>query len=199
MRIGVLASHRGTILQALIDSGESGDQDIQIVVVISNNGRSGAIERARNHGIPHFHLSGKNQGSPEALDTAIRDTLRKHGVELVVLAGYLKMLGPRTIAAFPNRILNTHPALLPKYGGRGMYGMRVHEAVLAAGESVTGITVHVVDDDYDTGPAVAQLEVPVEPGDTPESLAERSAVAERPFVVETVGRIASGDLRLPAG
>jgi phosphoribosylglycinamide formyltransferase-1 len=141
-------------------------------------------------------VSSRTHALPADLDRAIRDALLDHGVDLVLLAGYLRKLGPQTLAAFPKRILNTHPALLPRYGGKGMYGARVHEAVLAAGEPVTGVTIHLVDGDYDSGPIVCQCELPVEPGDTVETLAARSAARERAFVVETLARIAGGDLRL---
>ena len=132
------------------------------------------------------------------LDRAIRGALRAHRVDVVFLAGYLKKLGPKTLAAFNNRILNTHPSLLPKYGGQGMYGDRVYEAVLANRAQTTGLTIHLVDAEYDTGPVVSQYEIPVEPGDTMETLAARSVARERAFVVETLLRIASGDLQLPA-
>jgi phosphoribosylglycinamide formyltransferase-1 len=195
MKLGVLASHRGTILQALIDARAAGG-DLDLALVISNNRDAQALERARRHGIPWRHLNSRTHALPADLDRAIRDALLDHGVDLVLLAGYLRKLGPQTLAAFPKRILNTHPALLPRYGGKGMYGARVHEAVLAAGEPVTGVTIHLVDGDYDSGPIVCQCELPVEPGDTVETLAARSAARERAFVVETLARIAGGDLRL---
>jgi phosphoribosylglycinamide formyltransferase-1 len=195
MKLGVLASHRGTILQAQIDARAAGG-DFDLALVISNNRDAQALERARRHGIPWCHLSGRTHALPADLDRAIRDALLDHGVDLVLLAGSLRKLGPQTLAAFPKRILNTHPALLPRYGGKGMYGARVHEAVLAAGEPVTGVTIHLVDGDYDSGPIVCQCELPVEPGDTVETLAARSAARERAFVVETLARIAGGDLRL---
>ena len=113
-----------------------------------------------------------------------------------MLAGYMKKLGARTLEAFKGRILNTHPALLPRFGGQGMYGNRVHQAVLDAGETVTGITIHHVDAEYDAGPQFAQVEGPVEPGDTVESLAERVQARERRFLVETLGEIAAGERTL---
>ena len=118
---------------------------------------------------------------------AILDALTRHDVELVVLAGYMKKLGPRTLTRYRGRVLNIHPALLPRFGGQGMYGARVHEAVLASGERETGVTIHVVDEEYDHGPIVAQCRVPVLAADTPETLAAR--VLER---VETLERIVSG-------
>src|SRR5690606_23567602 len=113
------------------------------------------------------------------------------------LAGFMKKIGPRTLAAFEGRIVNIHPALLPKYGGKGMYGQNVHATVIAAGDSETGVTVHVVTDDYDTGPILAQEKVPVGEGDTPETLAERVLAVEHRIYVETIGRIIKGEIRLP--
>jgi phosphoribosylglycinamide formyltransferase 1 len=186
LHIGVLASHHGTTLQAILDACEAGTLRAQVVTVISNNSQSGAAQRAQRHAVPFAHLSGHTHPEPEALDEAICDTLVQHDADIVVLAGYMKKLGPRTLKQFEGRILNTHPALLPKFGGQGMYGSRVHEAVLAAGESTTGVSIHVVDAGYDTGPVIAQCEVPVHADDTVESLAERVQRRERAFLVETL-------------
>ena len=117
-------------------------------------------------------------------------------MQVVALAGYMKMLGPRTLDAYRNRILNVHPALLPKFGGQGMYGERVHRAVLASGDSVSGVTVHLVDEEYDRGPVVAQTEVPVLPGDTPDTLAARVLEQEHILYPETIQRIATGEVDL---
>jgi phosphoribosylglycinamide formyltransferase-1 len=186
LRIGVLASHHGTTLQAILDACDAGTLTARVVSVISNNSQSGAAQRAHRHAVPFAHLSSHTHPAPEALDQAICDTLVQHNADIVVLAGYMKKLGPRTLKQFEGRILNTHPALLPKFGGQGMYGSRVHEAVLAAGESTTGVSIHVVDAGYDTGPVVAQCEVPVHANDTVESLAERVQTRERAFLVETL-------------
>ncbi len=197
VRIGILASHGGTTLQAIIDAAEGSHPELSPCVVVSNNSGSGALERARRHGIPHEHLSSHTHPEPEALDRAIADTLSTAGAELVFLAGYMKKLGPRTLARFGGRILNTHPSLLPKFGGRGMYGDRVHQAVLDAGETRSGVSVHLVDAEYDTGPVVRQAEVEVRADDTLESLSERVRTRERALVVETLSGIATGDIALP--
>ena len=196
-KIGVLASHNGTVLQALIDACQRGSLTATLSVVISNNSQSGAAQRAQQHAIPFAHLSGRTHATPEVLDHAICQTLVQHDVELVVLAGYMKQLGPYTLGHFRGRVLNTHPALLPRFGGPGMYGMRVHEAVLAAGASVTGVSVHIVEAAYDTGPVVAQCEVPVLPGDTVTILAERVQERERAFLVDVLQAIVEGHLALP--
>ncbi len=137
-------------------------------------------------------------GSAEAADAAIAAALAEAGVGLVVLSGYMRKLGPAVLAAYRNRILNIHPALLPKFGGAGFYGARVHAAVLAAGERVSGATIHLVDEEYDHGQAIARVEVPVLAGDSVDTLQGRVAAAEPPLYVETLRRIAAGEIALPA-
>lgn len=194
MRLAVIASHEGTTLQAVLDAVAEGRLPARVVAVISNNRESGALRRARAAGVPGLHLSSVTHPDPEALDQAILDALTKAGADLVLLAGYMKRLGPRVLRHYGGRILNTHPALLPKFGGQGMYGNRVHEAVLAAGETETGASIHLVDAEYDTGPVVAQCRVPVMPGDSVADLAARVQARERALVVETLARFAEGNV-----
>ncbi len=196
LRLGVLASHGGTNLQAIIDACRNGSLQSELRVVISNNSRSLALEHARSAGVPTVHLSSVTHPDPCLLDAAIALTLKGHGVEVVVLAGYMKKLGLSTLRAYRNRILNVHPALLPKFGGQGMYGERVHEAVLAAGEEVSGVTVHLVDEDYDRGPVVSQVEVPVLTGDSPATLAQRLLEQEHVLYPKTLQRIATSEIDL---
>ena len=170
----------------------------QPVVIISNNGDSGALARARSEGIAGIHLGGSIYPDPDELDRKIADTLREHGVELVILAGYMKKIGRHVLAAYPGRILNIHPALLPKYGGQGMYGMHVHEAVIANGDNESGVTIHVVDGQYDRGPILAQKKVAVDATDTAESLSRKVLAVEHQLYVETLGRILAGEIELPA-
>lgn len=197
LNIGFLASGRGSNMQAVIDACKSGLIAGKPAVVIGNNSTAGALERAGQQGIPHYHLSSVTHPDPAALDQAILDRLLEHGVELVMLAGYMKKIGEKTLAHFKGRVLNIHPALLPKHGGQGMYGIRVHEAVLAAGEKESGVSIHVVDEDYDQGPVIARKRVPVIPADTPETLAARVLEQEHSLLVETIARIAAGELALP--
>ena len=197
MVIGFLASHRGSDMQAVIDACRAGRLHATPAVVISNNRDSEALGRAQREGIPHYHLSGTTHPDPEALDVAVLDALVGHGVDWVLLAGYMKKLGPRILRAFRGRVLNIHPALLPKYGGQGMYGDRVHEAVLAAGERETGVTIHLVDEEYDHGPIVAQCTVPVVAEDTVASLSKRVIDREHEFLVEALERLATGTLGSP--
>ena len=194
--VGVIASHGGTNLQAIIDACADGSLDAQIRVVISNNSRSLALERARRAQIPTAHLSAVTHPDPARLDEAIAETLVSHGVKLVALAGYMKKLGTKTLRRYRNRILNVHPALLPKFGGRGMYGERVHSAVLAAGERISGVSVHLVDEEYDQGPVVAQTQVSVLPDDTPDTLATRVLEREHILYPQTIQLIASAQINL---
>jgi phosphoribosylglycinamide formyltransferase-1 len=195
-RLAFLASHNGSNMRAIVAACRDGSLAADPVLAISNNRDSPALAWARDNGLAAVHLSASVTGSDAALDTAIADTLAAHRVDLVVLAGYMRKLGPRTLAAFKNRILNVHPALLPKFGGQGMYGRFVHEAVLAAGEKVTGATIHVVDGEYDHGPVIAQTDVPVMPGDTPETLAARVQAKERELFPDTLRRIVAGAIDL---
>jgi phosphoribosylglycinamide formyltransferase 1 len=195
--IGALASHEGTTLQAILDACADGSLAARVVAVVSNNSDSGALRRARAAGAEALHLSSKTHPDPEVLDGAITSALVERGVEVVMLAGYMKKLGSQLLSRYQGRILNTHPALLPKFGGQGMYGLRVHEAVLRAGEVVSGSSVHLVDTEYDTGRVLAQAQVPVVGGDTPESLAARVQERERRLVVAVLNQVAKGELPLP--
>jgi phosphoribosylglycinamide formyltransferase-1 len=196
LRIGVLASHEGTTLQAILDACASGEITARVVDVISNNSDSGALRRARAAGADAVHLSSKTHPEPGALDAAIIEALTTRSADVVMLAGYMKKLEPGLLERYRGRILNTHPALLPKFGGHGMYGMRVHEAVLRAGESESGPSVHLVDAEYDTGRVLAQSQVPVAEDDTPETLAARVQQCERGLVVRVLGQIAQGQYAL---
>ena len=196
-RIAVLASHGGSILQAVMDACAAGALAAQVALVISNNGGSLALRRAAAAGLEARHLSGRTHPDPAGLDAAICAALQASAADWVLLAGYMKKLGPQTLSAFHRRILNVHPALLPKYGGRGFYGRKVHQAVVAAGERETGATVHFVEEDYDTGPIIAQTRVPVQPNDRAEEVEQRVQAAERKLVVETLAQLLSGAGRRP--
>jgi phosphoribosylglycinamide formyltransferase-1 len=197
LTLGLLASHRGTNVRAVVEACRDGRLEARPGVVISNNANSGVLEFAEASHIPAHRIGGPAFVDDGVRDEAILKELRRYEVDLVVLLGYMKLLGPKTTAAYRGRILNTHPALLPQYGGRGMYGVRVHEAVLAAGETETGVTVHLVDEAYDHGQVVAQCRVRVEPGDTVESLSARVLEREHEFLVETLQAIAFGTIALP--
>ncbi|MEN6627668.1 MAG: phosphoribosylglycinamide formyltransferase [Candidatus Sumerlaeia bacterium] len=197
LRIGVLASHGGSNMQAIVDRIAAGRLDARIVLVISNNSQSGAMERARKAGLPTLHLSNLTHPDESARDAAMRDAMVGAGAELIVLAGYMKHIGPLTLERFAGRILNIHPALLPRHGGRGLYGIKPHESVLASGDAETGPTVHLVDPQYDHGPTIRQRRVPVLPGDTPETLQARVLKEEHEIYSEVIADIAAGKIELP--
>ena len=196
LKLGFLASNEGTNMQAIIDACKNGKLKAKPCVIISNNSDSGTIQRAKKEVIPAYHLSSKTHPEPDDLDKAILHALRNHDVNIVILAGYMKKLGPQMLTAYQGRILNIHPALLPKFGGKGMYGKFVHEAVLASGDKITGVTVHLVDGEYDQGPIVAQCPVSIFDGDTIESLSERVLKREHEFFIETLQNIETGKIDL---
>jgi len=186
MNIGVLASHAGSTLQAVLDAIDTGQLDARVCIVISNNSASGALARATRAGIPTAHISGATHPDDDARDITMRNTLLAQQVDLLLLAGYMKPIGPATLKAFDARIINTHPSLLPKFGGTGFYGLKVHAAVLAAGEHESGATVHHVSGSYDTGAIIAQQRVSVVAGDTPESLQDRVKTVEQALLVKVL-------------
>jgi len=190
LRLAVLASGEGMTLEAIANACSSGSLMAEVVVVIGNNRDSGALRRACECSLHHVHLSSLTHTSPEELDAAMLEALVHAKADFVVLAGFMKKVGPQVLAAFDGRIINTHPALLPKFGGPGMYGRRVHEAVLAAQEAHSGVSVHLVTGEYDAGPVIAQVQVPVLAGDTVATLSERVQTAERAFLVQTLQGIA---------
>ena len=192
----VLASGGGTNLQAIIDNIEAGEVDAEIKAVISNNSKSGALERARNHNIPDIHLSHKQFATPEEFDQRLLSVLKEKETDLVVLAGYMKMISPTVIREYRNRIINIHPALLPSFGGKGMYGIHVHEAVIESGVKVTGVTVHTVDEVYDHGPILFQKCVPVLSDDTPESLQQRVLPSEHEAYSKVIQLFAQGKIEI---
>ncbi|MBI5325118.1 MAG: phosphoribosylglycinamide formyltransferase [Ignavibacteriae bacterium] len=194
LNLGFLASHGGSNMQAIIDACKSGKVSAEPCVVISNNSDSKALERAKNENIPFYHISTSTH--KDKVDDAIIDAFEKHNVDIIILAGYMKKLGDKVIERFKGKILNIHPALLPKFGGKGMYGKFVHEAVLAAGEKVSGPTVHIVDLIYDHGRILNQKEVPVFPDDNVETLSARVLEQEHILYPETIQKIANGEIVL---
>ncbi len=174
VRIAVLVSGGGTNLQALIDAQGRGEiPDGQIAAVISSSPDAFALERAKKAGIPGYVINRKEFASNQAMTVALTQQLKELDIGLVVLAGFMYILTPELIDAYPNAILNVHPALIPSFCGEGFYGLHVHEAALAYGVKVTGATVHFVSEDCDGGPIVLQQAVPIEEGDTAEVLQRR--------------------------
>lgn len=196
LKIGFLVSRGGASARAIVAAVEAGDLPGEVRLMVSNNKSAPALDFARAHAIPTLCIP--TQADPGGADQKISEAMATHGVELIVMSGYLRRLGPATLARFGGRILNIHPGPLPAFGGEGMYGRRVHEAVLAAGAPESGIVIHLVDEEYDHGAPVARRVVPIAPGDTPETLEARVRAAEPGFFVETLQRLASGELKLPA-
>ncbi len=186
MNIAVFASGRGSNLQAILNAIHQNFLPARVTVVLSNNSKAGALEIARLQQIPAIHLSLIQFPNEDAYVEKMLAVLQEHGVELIALAGYMKKLPRRIIENFRNRILNIHPALLPAFGGKGMYGHYVHEAVIASGAAVSGATVHLVDEEYDRGPIVMQQTVTVETTDTPETLAAKVLQIEHTLYVEAL-------------
>ena len=184
-------------MRAVLAAIAAGDLNAEARILVSNNAGCAAVAAADAAGLPWRHLSISTEGDPHLADRAIADALTDAGAGLVVLSGYMRKLGPETLGRFGGRILNIHPALLPRHGGQGLYGRHVHEAVRVSGDTVTGATVHLVDGDYDTGPIIAQISTPVRPGDTVDDIEARVRALEHGLLVETLRRIAEGELRLP--
>lgn len=195
LRLGFLASGNGTSARAIVNAIKAGELPAEARLLVSNNRKAAALEFARAAGVPALCIP--TQADPGGADQSLAAEMGEHGVELIVLSGYLRQLGPATLARYGGRILNIHPGPLPQFGGHGMYGRRVHEAVIAAGVSESGIAIHLVDEEYDRGPVVARRSVSVEPGDTPESLEARVTSLEPQFYVETLKELVDGRLILP--
>ncbi len=193
-RFTVLVSGGGTNLQTLIDCVEDGTIPAHIASVISSRSDAYALVRAKNHDIPTRVISKKSCGSQAACDEALLKALQEDRADFVVLAGYLSILGEQVVQAYSNRIINTHPALLPSFGGKGYYGLHVHEAVLAYGAKVSGATIHFVDEGTDTGPIILQQCVSVLSSDTPETLQQRVLKVEHGLLPQAVRWMAEGRL-----
>ena len=173
LKLAVFISGGGTNLQALIDACREGSLKAEVAAVISNNSKAYGLERARQVGIAAYHISAKVYPDKEAYLDAMLQIMKNHEIDLIVLAGYMKLLPPKLVKQYYGRIINIHPALLPKYGGKGMHGLNVHKAVIDSGAKYSGATVHMVDERYDNGAILVQRRVPVLPDDTPETLAAR--------------------------
>lgn len=196
MNIAVFASHGGSDLQAIIDGCKNNNINAKVSVVISNNGDSMALQRANKENIPSYHLSSKKFDSEYILAKEILRVLSEYNVDMIFLAGYMRMLHLSILEKYNNRIFNIHPALLPKFGGKGMYGMNVHNAVIEACATETGVTIHRVNAEYDSGEIVAQTKVKVQVDDTAEMLAARVLKREHEFLVEVISDIIKGKIAL---
>ncbi len=201
LRIGVLVSGGGTNLQAVMDAMDEGRiTGAEIAVVISNNAGAYALERAKNKGIEALLISPKDYDSREEFHEALLTALKERNLDLLVLAGYLVAIPPSIVQAFPMKIINIHPSLIPSFCGKGYYGLKVHEGVLKRGVKVTGATVHFVDEGTDTGPIILQKAVEVLPDDTPKTLQRRvMEQAEWQILPRAIDLIANDRLKIEDG
>jgi len=197
LRLGFLASGTGSSAQAIVRAIRRRELAAEARLLVSNNRGAAALDFARAEGVPSLCIP--TQAEPAAADLRLAEAMAAHRVELIVLSGYLRRLGAQTLGRYAGRVLNIHPGPLPQFGGHGMYGRRVHEAVIAAGAAESGICIHLVDEEYDRGPVIARRSVPVLAGDTPEVLEARVRALEPAFYVETLRRITEGAIALPRG
>lgn len=198
LRIGILLSGkgRGSNMQALIDAARDCRIPGEVALVVSTSPGAPALERAAAAGVPTRLVAAQEHAGPDELDAALVAAFEAAKVDLICLAGYMRLLTPAFVRRFAGRMMNVHPGLLPAFGGKGFYGKRVHEAVIESGAKFTGVTVHFVDDEYDHGPIILQRVVPVEDDDTPETVAQRVLVEEHRAYPEAVRLFAEGRLRI---
>ena len=195
-RVAVFISGGGSNLQSLIDASKSGILDAEIAWVVSGRRDAFGLERAAKAGIESFVFKMIRYDTPQEAGADLFGKLKERKIDYIALAGYLNLLPSAVVTAYRNRIVNIHPALLPKYGGKGMYGHHVHEAVIAAGDAESGVSFHIVDEVYDNGPVIAQSRVPVQPGDTPETLAARVLELEHKLYPRVLNKLIKGEYKL---
>jgi phosphoribosylglycinamide formyltransferase-1 len=194
LRYAVLASGGGSNFQALLDRARTGDLTARAVFLAGNNSKAAALEKARAAGVPAFHVSAKTEGSEEGVAARLLALLDGHRPDLLVLAGYMKKVPDAVLARMKNRVINIHPALLPEFGGGGMYGHHVHEAVVRAGNSFSGMTVHMVNENYDEGQIILQRKIPVA-GKDPAEVASLVLQVEHDSYWRCLQGFASGDIQ----
>ena len=195
-KLGILVSGQGSNMTAILNACEQGYLQAEVEVVISSNPDAKALTKAKERKIDVISFNETTNKNPGVLDTSICEVLHEHKVDLVLLAGFIKKIGPKVLSVYEGSILNIHPSLLPKYGGQGLYGINVHRAVIGAGEKKSGATIHLVNSDYDKGTILAQKSVIVDADDTPESLAAKVLEVEHVLYVETVKKIIEGNIIL---
>ncbi|GJM05082.1 MAG: phosphoribosylglycinamide formyltransferase [marine bacterium B5-7] len=197
-KLGILVSGRGSNMEAIVNACERGELSASVELVISNNKDSLALVSAQEKNIKTVHIGASTYPDPAALDMAMTEALNEYEIDLVLLAGYMKKIGPKVLSNYRGRIINIHPSLLPKFGGKGMFGINVHNAVLAANEKESGVTIHLVDGEYDEGAILAQQTVSIVAGETSESLAAKILKVEHILYAETIQKIVDGSIILPS-
>jgi len=196
LNVGVLVSGNGTNLQSIIDKSETGELPARVVVVISNKSDAYALQRAKNHSIPSYVVRPRDFVDQVSYEQKMIDILNTHKVELVVLAGFMKILSSHFVQAFRGRIINIHPSLIPSFCGKDFYGIKVHQAVIDYGVKVTGATVHFVDENVDAGPIIIQRTVEVKDSDTAETIALKVHQIEHEILSEAITLFAQGRLKI---
>ncbi|MEJ5228874.1 MAG: phosphoribosylglycinamide formyltransferase [Pseudothermotoga sp.] len=196
IRVGILASGNGSNFQAIVDRSERGTLPAKVAVLVSDKSNAFVLQRAKNHGIPAYVIKPKEFSDQHEYEQKMIEILNQHGVELVVLAGFMRILSSKFIQAFKNRIINIHPSLIPAFCGKGFYGMTVHQAVFEYGVKITGATVHFVNEDIDAGPIIIQKPVFVCDEDTPETIAEKVHQVEHEILPEAIRLFALGKLQI---
>lgn len=184
--IAFFASGAGSTMAAFLEQWKAGSLSIVPKILITNNSNCGAVDIAQRFGVNVFHISTKTHPDEVEFTNELLQQLQQHSIDLILLVGYMKKLPLPVVQQYSQRIFNTHPSLLPKYGGKGMYGINVHTEVIKNNEKETGVTIHYVSEEYDEGQIIAQSAVPVEPNDTPETLQERVKIEERKLYIETI-------------
>ena len=192
LKLAFLASRNGSAFRAAVEAARAGRLAADLVLLVSNSAKAPALDFARERGIACAVIP--TAADPEAADQALADALDASGADWVVLSGYLRRIGPAVLARYPERILNIHPGPLPAFGGEGLYGRRVHEAVIAAGDQQSEVTIHLVDGEYDHGRVLGRWPVPVEAGDTPQALEQRVTALEPEVMTRTLIDLAEGRL-----
>jgi len=196
IRVGILASGNGSNFQAIVDRSERGTLPAKVAVLVSDKSNAFVLQRAKNHSIPAYVIRPKDFSDQEEYEQKMIEILNQHGVELVVLAGFMRILSSKFIQAFKDRIMNVHPSLIPAFCGKGFYGMTVHQAVFEYGVKITGATVHFVNEEIDAGPIIIQKPVFVCDEDTPETIAEKVHQVEHEILPEAIRLFALGKLQI---
>lgn len=197
LKICFFASHSGSNMQAIIDTVESGKLEAELKCLITNNSDSIALQRAHRHNIPTYHISSKHYPDKDDFDNKVKAIIKELDINIIVLAGYMKLLSQAIINAVGGRVLNIHPALLPKFGGEGMWGMNVHRAVIEAGEKESGATIHLVNSMYDKGRILGSKRVSIDNNETPESLSKKVLEAEHLLYSDILIKISKGEIIIP--
>lgn len=194
MNLAFFASYNGSSAHAITDACLENDIMATPVLLITNNPDAKALEWAENKGLKTFVINAQTHPNPAEQDAAIAEKLQSHKISLVALSGYMKLIGSQTLNVVNDRMLNIHPALLPKYGGQGMYGSNVHKAVKENGDTETGITIHQVNEEYDEGKIIAQKRIPVSETDSAEDIEEKVKESEPEFYIDTIRKIQKGEI-----